>query len=86
MTNDNTKPNNQADADRAIRRIKSLLLDELSYQEMSEILNSEGYKTIRGCKWTPINLRVVIFRLRHQCQSWYALSQKRANLTMEALT
>jgi len=80
MNAQNKKLLSQADADRSIRRIKSLLLEDCySYQEMVEILNRENYKTIRGAAWTRTNLAVVIFRIRHEESSWYALSSRRAN-------
>lgn len=79
-----TKQNNQADADRSIKRIKSLLLEELSQAEMVETLNRENYKTLRGLPWTVQNLRVVIHRLRHELATWYGLSQRRAGLVLEA--
>lgn len=80
-----TKTHNQADADRSIRRIKSMLIEEMGYEEMAQTLNSEGYRTLTGKPWTAINLRVVIFRLRRQLKGWYRLAQRRANLTQEAL-
>lgn len=79
-----TKTLNQSEADRSIRRIKSLLVEQISYDEMAETLNREGYRTLTGKAWTAINLRVVIFRLRHQLDGWYRLSQRRANLSLEA--
>lgn len=76
---------NQTDADRSIKRIKSLLLEELPQAEMVETLNREGYRTIRGARWTVENLRVVLHRLRRDLATWYQLSRKRANLSLEAL-
>lgn len=70
----------QVDSDRSIRRIKDLLEEELTYSEMVEKLNAEGFKTIRLKPWTSLNLRQVIFRLRSKCASWYALSARRASL------
>lgn len=74
---------NQVDADRSIKRIKSLLAEELTQGEMVETLDREGYRTIRGCKWTVNNLRVVLHRLRRELATWYGLSCKRANLRLE---
>ena len=79
-----SKQHNQADADRSIKRIKSLLLEELSQAEMVETLNRENYKTLRGLPWTVQNLRVVLHRLRHELATWYGLSQRRAGLVLEA--
>lgn len=76
---------NQTDADRSIKRIKSLLLEELPQAEMVETLNRENYKTLRGLPWTIQNLRVVLHRLRRDLATWYQLSRKRANLSLEAL-
>lgn len=84
MTQD-IKPLNQKAADKAIMRIKSLLPEDLTYVEMCDILNEEGYRTIRNCEWTPINLRVVIYRLRHELASYYAVSAQRARLTRQVL-
>lgn len=81
-----SKNNSQSDADRSIRRIKSLLLENLTQAEMVETLNQEGYRTIRGARWTVINLRVVLFRMRHDLATWYGLSRKRANLSLAALS
>lgn len=77
-----TRPLSQADSDRSIRRIKQLLVESMSYQEMAELLNREGYKTIRLLAWTPLNLRQVIFKIRHQEKSWYGLSARRADLVI----
>ena len=79
-----SKQHNQVDADRSIKRIKSLLLEELSQAEMVETLNRENYKTLRGLPWTVQNLRVVLHRLRHELATWYGLSQRRAGLVLEA--
>lgn len=81
MTN---KVHSQTDADRSIRRIKSLIAEGCSYREMTEILEQEGYRTLTGKSWTANNLRILVYRLRHQWKSFYALSQQRANLTLEA--
>jgi hypothetical protein len=35
--------------------------------------------------WTVQNLKILVFRLRHKCSSWYAISQRRANLQIEPL-
>lgn len=76
---------NQEAADRSIRRIKSLLQEDLTQTEMVLTLNREGYRTIRGKPWTLQNLRVVLHRLRHEQKSWYGLSQARAKLSTEML-
>lgn len=76
---------NQADADRSIKRIKSMLLEELTQAEIVETLNREGYRTIRGASWTIQNLRVVLHRMRRELATWYGLSRKRANLSLELL-
>lgn len=76
---------NQAASDRSIKRIKQLLNeDDMSYAEMASILNAEGYTTIKNLKWTALNLRQVVFKLRHQEPSWYGLSARRAGLAMYA--
>lgn len=70
----------QSEADKSVKRIKSLLLEEpgLSYIELAEILNSEGYRTIRQLTWNANNLRQVVFRLRNELNSWYGLAATRA--------
>ena len=73
-------PLDQAKADRAIRRIKSLVNEGCRYGEICEILRQEGYRTIKGQEWTVNNLRILIFRLRHKVRSFYAISQKRTGL------
>lgn len=79
------KQHNQAAADSSIKRIKSLLGEGISQAEMVETLNRENYKTLRGASWTVQNLRVVLHRMRHELATWYGLSRKRANLSLEAL-
>lgn len=73
-------PHSQKDSDRSIRRIKELLEEDLTYPEMVDKLNAEGFRTIRLLEWTALNLRQVIHRLRHKSASWYALSARRASL------
>lgn len=77
-----TKPLDQAASDRSIRRIKQLMTEDMSYQEMANTLNREGYKTIRLLPWTALNIRQVVFKIRHKESSWYGLSAKRANLVV----
>lgn len=73
---------NQAESDRSIKRIKQLLDTDLTYKEMADKLNSEGFKTIRLAQWTALNIRQVIWKLRHQERSWYGLSAARAALVV----
>lgn len=80
-----TKTLNQAAADRSIRRIKQLLDEGMSQAEMCETLNREGYKTIRNLPWNALNLRQIIWKIRHQERSWYGLSAKRAGLALAAV-
>lgn len=77
MTHIDQKALDQAQADRAIRRIKSLVDEGCRYAEICQILRQEGYKTIRGQDWTVNNLRILVFRLRHKVRSYYAISQRR---------
>jgi hypothetical protein len=77
-----TKPLDQAASDRSIRRIKQLMTEDMSYQEMADVLNQEGYRTIRLLSWTALNIRQVVFKIRHNESSWYGLSAKRANLVV----
>ncbi|WP_119155714.1 recombinase family protein [Caldimonas tepidiphila] len=77
---------NQAQADKAIRRIKTLIEEGCRYAEICETLNQEGYKTIKGCEWTVQNLKVMLYRLRHKWRSFYALSQKRAGFIVKEAT
>ena len=85
MSATKNKPLSQAASDRSISRIKSLLLEGVSHGEMCEILNNEGYTTIRMQPWSVNNLRQVIFRIRHSLKSWYCLSSRRANLVLPAV-
>ena len=80
-----SKIHDQAAADKSIKRIRQLMQEEMSYQEMAEILNSENYRTLRGCAWSANNLRVIIHRLREKLNSWYGLSSKRCGFTPEPL-
>ena len=77
------KIHNQREADRSIRRIKELLEEGLSQNEIVATLNNEGFRTIREQLWSIVNLKQVLFRLRHSQKSWYALSQKRAGLQVQ---
>ena len=74
----------QSAADKAIRRIKTLLAEGCTYKEIIDTLNAEGYKTIKGKQWQVTNLKVLLFRLRHKWASFYGLSQRRAGLVLEA--
>ena len=85
MNKPNTKELDQQASDRSIKRIKSLLLEGMSYLEMAATLNQEGYETIKNLPWTALNLRQVVFKLRHEERTWYGLSAKRAGLTMAAV-
>lgn len=75
----------QAQADRAIRRIKALVEEGLSYRTICETLAQESYLTISGKPWTVQNLKILIYRLRHKASSFYAISQKRCGFQVEAL-
>lgn len=74
----------QTAADKAIRRLKSLLAEGCTYREICDTLNQERYLTIKGKPWQVTNLKVLLFRLRHKWASFYALSQHRAGLKLEA--
>lgn len=82
------KPENQTldqtAADKSIRRIKSLLAEGCTRREICDTLNSEGYITLKRKPWTVTNLKVLLYRLRHKWVSFYALSQRRAGLVLEA--
>lgn len=80
MNNDNDKTHDQRAADRSIRRIKELLQQGLSQQEMCDTLNGEGYRTIKLRLWNPNNLKQVLWRIRHELKSWYGLSSSRCGL------
>jgi hypothetical protein len=82
MTKPSLKELNQAASDRSIKRIKQLLEEEMSYAEMAATLNAENYTTIKNLPWTALNLRQVVFVLRHKEKSWYGLSARRAGLAM----
>lgn len=75
----------QVKADRALRRIKSLVEEGLSYRMICETLTQEGYLTISGKTWTVQNLKILIYRLRHKASSFYAISQKRCGFEVEEL-
>lgn len=76
---------NQKEADRALRRIKGLVEEGLSYRSIVETLELEGYRTISGKPWTVQNLKILVYRLRHKASSFYAISQKRCGFQIEAL-
>lgn len=80
----NTNTLDQKASDRSIRRIKELMEQEITQVEMVEILNNEGFTTIRRLPWTIENLRQVLYRLRHKAKTWYGLSSKRAGFTVGA--
>lgn len=82
MNKPTTKELDQQASDRSIKRIKSLLLEGMSYLEMAATLNQEGYETIKNLPWTALNLRQVVFKLRHEEKTWYSLSARRAGLNM----
>lgn len=79
-----TKQINQVAADKAVRRIKTLLAEGCTRREICDTLNSEGYLTIKGKPWTVTNLTVMLYRLRHEWASFYGLSQRRAGLVLGA--
>jgi hypothetical protein len=85
MIHNDQKTLDQAQADRAIRRIKSLVEEGCRYAEICQILREEGYRTIKGQEWTVNNLRVLIFRLRHKARSFYAISQKRTGFVIDPI-
>ena len=72
----------QAAADKAMRRIKTLLAEGCTHQEICDTLNSEGYLTIKHRLWNRNNLTVLLYRLRHKWASFYAVSQRRAGLEL----
>ena len=74
---------NLVEADRSLWRIKGLLEDGLTYREICQVLNDEKILTIKGKAWSPQNLKILIFRLRHKARSFYARSQKKAGLVIE---
>lgn len=82
--NHDSKTLNQIAADKSIKRIKSLLAEGCSYREICDTLTAEGYLTIKGKPWQVTNLKVLLFRLRHQWASFYGLSQRRAGLVLGA--
>lgn len=75
----------QRDGDRSVRRIKELLQQGCSYAEICETLNFEGYKTLRLKEWSSVSIRQLIYKLRHQLNTWYGLSARRAGLAIKAL-
>ena len=80
MKNQNEKTHDQRAADRSIRRIKEMMAQGMSQDEMVKILNEEGYKTLRLRQWNTNNLRQILFRIRHSLKSWYGLSSSRCGL------
>lgn len=74
---------NMVEADRSLWRIKGLLEDGLTYREICQVLNDEKILTIKGRPWSPQNLKILIFRLRHKASSFYARSQRKAGLVIE---
>lgn len=74
---------NMVEADRSLWRIKILLEQGLTYREICQVLNDEDIRTIKNRSWTPQNLKVLIFRLRHAARSFYARSQRKVGLVIE---
>lgn len=68
----------QDEADRSMNRIRQLVSEKYSIRAIADILNAENYRTIRGRDWTALNVRQVLFKLRHKIATWYALSARRA--------
>ena len=77
---------NMVEADRSLWRIKNLLDEGYTYREICQTLNDDGILTIKGKAWSPQNLKILIFRLRHKASSYYARSQKKAGLVILPLT
>ena len=82
--NHDPKTLNQTAADKALRRVKTLLAEGCTQKEICDTLNAEQYTTIKGKPWTVTNLKVLLFRLRHKWASFYGVSQRRAGLVLEA--
>lgn len=80
-----TKVLSQRDGDRSVKRIKQLMAEGISYNEMAEILNDEGYFTLRLKNWTSLSIRQLVFKLKHDIRSWYGLSARRAGLIIKKL-
>lgn len=76
---------NMVEADRSLWRIRMLLEDGLTYKQICQVLNDEKILTIKGRPWSPQNLKILIFRLRHKASSFYARSQRKAGLVIEPL-
>jgi hypothetical protein len=55
------------------------MMDGYTYESIAEILCTEGYKTVQGKKWTALNVRQVLFKLRAGGGSRYALAAQRAD-------
>lgn len=81
------KPLLQHEADRSVRRIKSILLEtpDISYAEMAEILTMEGYVSIKGLPFTTVNLRQIIFKLRRDLKTYYGISSRRCGFQPEVM-
>jgi hypothetical protein len=88
MTNFARKPVHaeQKNADLSVERIKQLTREDYSYQAMADVLNREGYRTLRGKEWNANNIRQVVFKLRRHMPSWYGLSATRANYSPSIIT
>lgn len=51
-------PNNK----RAVALLRRLVSQELSLQEMADILNNDGFQTSKGCKFQPTTVQRLIER------------------------
>lgn len=80
-----TKVLSQRDGDRSLKRIKELLAANMSQAEIVQTLNEENYRTLRLKTWTALNLRQVIWKLRHDLRTWYGLAARRAGLIIKPL-
>lgn len=85
MNKVDTKVLSQKDGDRSVKRIRQLMAENISYNEMAEILTEEGYKTLRLKDWTSLSIRQLVFKLKHDIRSWYGLSARRAGLIIKKL-
>jgi hypothetical protein len=76
---------NQKHADLSVLMICQLMTEGYTYRAISQILNEEGYRTIRGILWSPENVRQVISKLRLRKDSWYGLAAERAGLVVKTV-
>lgn len=66
--------------DACIARLRALHLEGLPYREIAEVLNAEGYTTLRNCKFTQQVVNSIINRYTNGCTGRYRVAFNRAEV------